>query len=161
MAFPKITKQISFEAGHRLLDYDGLCNHLHGHSYLVEITIGSIDDEGKGSKDLNDLGMVVDFSEVKEKVKLWIDKNWDHAFLLNSKDTQTIYGLRSINSFVKDAQQRIYLFEDVNPTAENIAKELFEKVVKPCFDRKEGSRIIIPLGVKVWETANSYAEYSQ
>ena len=49
----KVTKQIEVCYGHRLLNYDGKCKHLHGHNGLLEI------DGAAGS--LDSRGMVIDF----------------------------------------------------------------------------------------------------
>src|SRR6476659_8475464 len=34
-----VTKRIEFCYGHRLLDYDGVCKHPHGHNALAEIEV--------------------------------------------------------------------------------------------------------------------------
>ena len=54
MARHKITKSIDFCYGHRLLEYDGKCKHLHGHNGLIEVDIEA--------DSLDDLGMVMDFT---------------------------------------------------------------------------------------------------
>lgn len=149
MITPTVSKTISWEAGHRLMNYSGACKNYHGHSYYAEITIGS-------KYTLDEMGFVVDFSEIKEKVKKWIDKNWDHAFFLNSKDKQAIKFMK------KDS--KVYLF-DGNPTAERIAQELYEKVVFPEFSRKSCdrnghvNRELFTHSVTIWETENSCATY--
>ena len=44
----KVTKQIDFCYGHRLLNYDSKCKHLHGHNGLLEIVVSteSLDSRG-------------------------------------------------------------------------------------------------------------------
>ena len=34
-----VTKRIDFCYGHRLLDYDGVCKHPHGHNAVAEIEV--------------------------------------------------------------------------------------------------------------------------
>lgn len=69
-----VTKLFEFEAAHFLPNYDGLCKHLHGHSYKLEIEIeGEVDDSG----------FVLDFKNVKNIGKEFIDY-LDHS-LLNEK----------------------------------------------------------------------------
>ena len=65
-----VTKRIDFCYGHRLLDYDGVCKHPHGHNAKVEIEVrtGSLDNRN----------MVCDFSDIKRIVKGWIDRALDH-----------------------------------------------------------------------------------
>ena len=76
----RVTKQIDFCYGHRLLNYDGKCRHLHGHNGRVEVHI----EAGK----LDARGMVQDFSEIKEAVKNWIDDTLDHRMLLHKDEAR-------------------------------------------------------------------------
>ncbi len=71
-----ITKQFKFEAAHSLPNHDGKCKNLHGHSYVLEVTIsGPI--QSSGSKE----GMVMDFSDISDVVNMQIIDQWDHQFL--------------------------------------------------------------------------------
>ena len=67
MSTIRITKQFNFETGHALYGYDGKCKNVHGHSYNIEITVGS--------NVLDDLGMVVDFGVLKKICEDWIKEN--------------------------------------------------------------------------------------
>ena len=60
-----VTKRIDFCYGHRLLDYDGICKHPHGHNAVVEVDVRT--------DRLDKRNMVVDFSDIKRIVKGWID----------------------------------------------------------------------------------------
>ena len=62
----RITQQIDFCYGHRLLNYSGKCRHLHGHNARVLVVL-----EGDA---LDERGMLVDFSEVKNALRTWIDE---------------------------------------------------------------------------------------
>ena len=75
---PTVTRKLEWDSGHRVLNHGGKCRHLHGHRYVAEITVEATQ--------LNDLGMVVDFSLIKERVGKWIDENWDHNFLAHPED---------------------------------------------------------------------------
>ncbi len=71
-----ITKKFTFEAAHQLPNHDGKCKNLHGHSYVLEVTVsGPIIQEG--SKE----GMVIDFKDVSEIVDREIITQWDHQYL--------------------------------------------------------------------------------
>src|SRR6187402_2430835 len=59
------TKRIDFCYGHRLLDYEGVCKHPHGHNALAEIEVRT--------DRLDSRNMVADFSDIKRVVKGWID----------------------------------------------------------------------------------------
>ena len=131
----KVSKAIEFCYGHRLLNYDGKCRHLHGHNARAEIELNS--------KELDERGMVFDFSDIKKAVKSWIDDNLDHVMILNEKD--------DIIPMLKNAGER-YLAVPANPTAEFISKLIFDHV------KSLGFPIV---SVKVWETPDSFAEYSE
>ena len=56
-----VTKRIEFCYGHRLLDYDGICQHPHGHNAVAEIEVGA--------SELDSRNMVCDFGDIKRIVK--------------------------------------------------------------------------------------------
>ena len=134
----QIRIEISFDSGHRLLDYDGKCAYPHGHTYRAEVFLAA------GS--LDRLGLVFDFTDLKDRVKGWIDTNWDHAFLANSQDTELIAGLGPL------AKGRLYQFEGENPSCEVMTRVLFRKVTELCG--------VVPAKVRIWESLNQYAEFS-
>ena len=139
----QIMKEVKWEAGHRLLNYKGLCAHLHGHSYRAEIHIGS--------NTLDPQGFVIDFVEVTKKIKTWVDDNWDHAFLYNAADPLAKWLVRH--------HQRRYSFKS-NPTAEYIAWELYDRCVTEI-ESQTWVRDVFVGKVVVWETATSYAVYQE
>jgi 6-pyruvoyltetrahydropterin/6-carboxytetrahydropterin synthase len=63
---------------------------------------------------LDDCGRVVDFSEIKGKVKAWVDEHLDHGMILDRSDYTTVRLVEQLNG------QKIYLM-DGPPSAENIA----------------------------------------
>ena len=67
-----ISKKFRFESAHKLEDYKGKCENLHGHSYVLHVTI-----EGNIEKH----GMVLDFHELKDLVNKYIIDRLDHTFL--------------------------------------------------------------------------------
>ena len=129
----RVTVQIHFCYGHRLLDYDGACAHPHGHNGLVEIELES--------PELDRRGMVVDFGDVKRDVKRWIDERLDHQMLLRKDDP--------LVGWLEERGEPHYLMDD-NPTAENIAREIFRHVEESGFPVS---------AVRLWETASSFATY--
>ena len=130
-----VTKTIDFCYGHRLLNYEGQCKYLHGHNGKLEIDVES--------KILDDKGMVIDFTVIKETVKTWIDSKMDHRMILSREDP--------LIPMLEEAGQPIYVMEE-NPTAENIAKLVFNQVKSKGIDVKE---------IRLWETPTSYASYSE
>ena len=133
MARHTVMKVIHFSYGHRLLNYDGACRHLHGHNGVIEVEVTS---DG-----LDAHGMVVDFGEIRDVVKGWVDANLDHRMLL-CRDDPAVEILRGMH-------EPVYVL-DGNPTAENIAREIFLKA------REQGLAIA---EVRLWETPSSYAAY--
>jgi len=74
----RVTREIHFCYGHRLVNYEGKCRHLHGHNGRALITL-------QGTE-LDERGMLVDFSAIKQKIQRWIDENLDHNMLLSRDD---------------------------------------------------------------------------
>ena len=104
----KVTKHIDFCYGHRLLNYSGMCQHLHGHNARVEVDIES--------DRLDARGMVYDFADIKETIKAWIDDTLDHNMLLNQADP--------VVPLLQQRGERLFLMNE-NPTAESIAKLIY------------------------------------
>ena len=130
-----VTKRIDFCYGHRLLDYDGICKHPHGHNAVAEIEVrtGQLDTRN----------MVCDFSDIKRQVKGWIDKELDHRMVLRHDDP-LVEPLQRLG-------EPVYLL-DSNPTVERIARLIFD----------HASQLGFPVvRVKVWETPTSFAEYGE
>ncbi len=128
-----VTKEIHFCYGHRLLNYEGACRHLHGHNGKIQVELAS--------KQLDHRGMVVDFSDISRVIKKWVDETLDHTMIL-SKDDAFI-------SVLKERGERFYVM-NYNPTAEAIARLIYEYAVSQKFPVTK---------VTLWETENSFATY--
>jgi 6-pyruvoyltetrahydropterin/6-carboxytetrahydropterin synthase len=129
----RVTREILFCYGHRLLNYDGKCRHLHGHNGRAVI---SLEAEALDAK-----GMLVDFSEIKRHIQRWIDETLDHTLLLCRADP--------LLPLLVEQGERVFVMED-NPTAENIARLIFERGVEAGLPIVE---------VILWETENCHAAY--
>ncbi|MFH0798983.1 MAG: 6-carboxytetrahydropterin synthase [Pseudomonadota bacterium] len=130
-----VSKTFSFCYGHRLVGDKGKCRHLHGHSARATFILG-----GEG---LDRRGMVCHFDRLKETVGAWIAENLDHTMLLARDD--------SVAKLLADAEEKLCLMNG-NPTAENIARLLFE--------RAEGFNLPV-LRVEVWESDTSKATFEK
>ena len=73
-----VTREIDFCYGHRLLNYEGKCRHLHGHNGKALITLES--------SQLDERGMVLDFGDIKAVMNTWVDDNLDHRMILCRHD---------------------------------------------------------------------------
>ncbi len=141
MALIRVSKEFDFEMAHALLNYDGLCKHIHGHSYKLKVTvIGEPISDSSSPK----LGMVLDFSELKKLVNKNIVEVYDHAFVVNEKSD---FKASNHDMFSK------LIVSKYQPTSEKLIQEFVEIIKKH-----------LPSNVKLhnlrlFETANSYAEW--
>lgn len=138
------TKVLRFCAGHRLMGHESGCAHLHGHNYQAEITV-------RPTAGLDKVGRVVDFSVIKTKVGAWIDKQWDHAFIVSEKDRATIDTLIAFAQVAKVPQKIARI--PANPTAEHLA----EVLLKTATELLQGDHVEV-VSVRLWETPTCYAE---
>ena len=129
----RVTRQIDFCYGHRLLNYDGKCKYLHGHNGRAVIALQA--------ESLDNRGMVLDFSDIKRVVSTWIDENLDHRMILH-RDDPAVDALKKLG-------EPLYLVE-FNPTAESIARLIYDFAVSNGYPVSR---------VDLWETRSCYASY--
>lgn len=143
----QITRRLEFDAGHRIPDHDSQCRHLHGHRYVIEVTLsGRVVEMGGRS----DSGMVLDFSEVKRLVKAHVVDPWDHAFLAYRGD-------RPVVDFLASLPGHKTVLLDCIPTAENLARIAF-LLLDPKFQGVYGDRLYLER-VRLYETPNCWADF--
>jgi len=92
--------------------------------------------------ELDDRGMVLDFADIKHAVSTWIDENLDHRMILNRADP--------VVKILQEMGEPLYLIDD-NPTAENIAKLIYDGT------KSDGVPIV---EVRLWETPRCFATYT-
>ena len=120
----EITIEAHFSAAHRLRQYDGECERLHGHNWKVQVSVAS--------QKLNELGMVMDFRELKGKTNTLMDE-FDHQYL-----------------------NEVPPFTELNPTTENIARYIFDKLSKTI-----NTDFIRVTRVTTWESETCWASYEK
>lgn len=130
-----ITKEVYFCYGHRLMNHQGKCKHLHGHSVKVAILIEQ--------EQLDEQGMVCDFSNVEKIAELYIEQHLDHNFLLH-KDDPIIPLL--------EKQNERFMAIDEHPTAEVLSKMIYQHLKQAGLNVAQ---------VVLWETASSNASYQE
>lgn len=133
------TRKIEFDAAHRVMEHESKCKLLHGHRYVIEATFAA--DE------LDSLGRVIDFGNVRQVLGDWVDSNWDHNAILHQDDKALGDKITSITG-----QKIFYL--PFNPTAELMADYLLREICPKLFG-KDGVRCI---KIRLYETPNCYAE---
>jgi len=135
-----LTVRHECDTAHRLYRYDGPCGHIHGHRYVIAVSVEA--------QELDDRGISIDFGVLKGMVRDWVDTNWDHRLLLNCEDVL----------FQEDrlADEWHAITEmGGNPTAENMAKVLFRALRDFCPPH------IFVKSVKIWETPDCSVEYKE
>lgn len=133
-----VTKTVKFDAAHILTNHSGLCKNLHGHTYRVDISVSRSDDVAGD--------MVIDFKDLKKIATESICEKFDHAFIYNTASP----GECEIAAVVEKHGMRTVALP-FRSTAENLAAHFFAEL---------SIRIAGLSSVKVWETADSCAEYS-
>lgn len=132
-----VTKSVKFDAAHVLTNHCGLCKNLHGHTYRVDVSVSAeIPSQGD---------MVIDFKDLKRIASEVICERFDHAFIYNTRSE----GECEIAAVVQKHSMRTIALP-FRSTAENLAGYFFGQL-------KE--RIPGLCSVKVWETADSCAEF--
>jgi 6-pyruvoyltetrahydropterin/6-carboxytetrahydropterin synthase len=105
-------------AGHRVYGHESKCANLHGHNYRFHFSIVA-------KNGLDHLGRVLDFEIIKNKLCEWLEKNWDHKFLIWEKDPLSLVTV--VSGFHDDSTQwtedlrKSFVVVRFNPTAENMA----------------------------------------
>ena len=139
----RLTKEFSFEMAHALWNYDGPCSNIHGHSYVLAVTLIGVPIKDKMNPKY---GMVVDFGNIKKWVKNRIVDEFDHSLLIsNEADVSEITLSKQMFS-----RLRIVNFQ---PTCENLLIYIAEVI-------KEQLPEHIQLhSLKLQETGTSWAEW--
>ena len=137
-----LIRQLKFCAGHRLYQHESKCAFFHGHNYRVDIEVVG---QGGGTE-VDAVGRVVDFSQIKQRMLGWLDDHWDHAFIVFEQDENALAAVRMV-------EPTKYFVLPWNPTAENMARYLLEVVAPEVL----GDLGVIAREVRVWETDESCA----
>ncbi|AMR01802.1 MULTISPECIES: 6-carboxytetrahydropterin synthase QueD [Bacillus] len=121
-----VSKEFTFDAAHHLHCYEGKCKNLHGHTYKVVFGISGY---------VNEIGLAIDFGDIKEIWKNEIEIHLDHRYL-----NETLPAM--------------------NTTAENMVVWIYEKMAEALtkenrVNEYKGARVEF---VRLFETPTSYAE---
>ncbi|HTJ92827.1 MAG TPA: 6-carboxytetrahydropterin synthase QueD [Pararobbsia sp.] len=141
-----ITRKLEFDAGHRIPDHRSQCRNLHGHRYVLEITLEGelVDVEGAP-----DRGMVMDFADVKALANEHLVHRWDHAFLVYEGDQQ-------VRAFLDTMPGHKTVVLDRIPTVENLALIAFG-ILSKVYDQHYGVDLRLKR-VRLYETPNCWAD---
>ena len=140
----RITKHFDFETAHALYGYDGKCRNIHGHSYQLYVTvIGKPIDDSRHVKN----GMVLDFGDLKKLVKAEIVDVFDHATVLNKNSPH-----KELANTINDYSHKVVLVP-YQPTSENMLLDFSQRI------QRQLPQNVLLHSLKLYETANSYAEW--
>jgi 6-pyruvoyltetrahydropterin/6-carboxytetrahydropterin synthase len=141
MAVLRITKEFRFEGAHALPGYDGKCRNIHGHSYLMYVTVKGENLNGTNSPKE---GMVVDFKQLKAIVNENIVDVLDHALIMHAASP--------LSQELAQAYPNVIMV-DFQPSTENLIC-WFAQVLSGKLP--QGIELF---SIKLYETAGSFAEW--
>ena len=141
MPILRITKEFRFEGAHALPGYDGRCRNLHGHSYLMYVTIKGEPLNGTQSPKE---GMVMDFKLLKSIVNEQIIDKFDHALILRNDAPEALELSEEYSNIV---------LVDFQPTCENLICYFAEVIMARLPEN------ITLHSLKLHETASSFVEW--
>jgi 6-pyruvoyltetrahydropterin/6-carboxytetrahydropterin synthase len=140
MSIVRVTKEFSFDMAHALADYEGKCNNIHGHTYLLSVTVSgkpippNVDDT---------TGMVIDFSDLKNIVVNQIIETFDHALVVWFGDDR----FRELSKYPH------VLFTPYHPTCENLLIDFVARL-RRIFKEQVKLKCVV-----LRETPTSYASW--
>jgi 6-pyruvoyltetrahydropterin/6-carboxytetrahydropterin synthase len=138
----RVTKRFHFEMAHALRCHDGLCANIHGHSYVLDVTLeGRPRQEEDHPKD----GMVIDFAELKKLVNASVIIDHDHALLVHDKER----GQFSLDHAMFGRTR----FTPWQPSCEHVLLDIVDRLHKALPDADA------LYAVRLQETATSWAEW--
>lgn len=140
----RLTRQFRFEAAHALWGHDGACRSIHGHSYLLEVTVAGHPEANPAHPKS---GMVIDFSKLKDIVHNQVIHPFDHGLLMQEDAP-----------FVKEMNDRQQVFGKLillpyQPTCENMLSDIAERLQKALPEE------VSLHSLKLHETGTSCAEW--
>jgi 6-pyruvoyltetrahydropterin/6-carboxytetrahydropterin synthase len=139
----RVSKIFDFETAHALWGYDGKCANIHGHSYILTVSItGDIIEDENNPK----YGMIIDFGDIKEIVKKEIVDVYDHCLLVRNNTPHAGY------ADVETAFKKVWL-TDFQPTCENMLIDMVKRLLGSLPGHIELKHM------KLQETKSSFAEW--
>lgn len=139
----RLSKEFNFDMAHALLNYDGLCKNIHGHSYTLVVTVkGTPINDNSDAKN----GMLIDFGDLKKIIKHEIVDEYDHALVLNENTATEVIDVlkRNFDKIVLSAYQ---------PTTENMLAD-FAGRIKGLLPSN-----LMLYSLRLRETETSYGEW--
>lgn len=140
----RVTKRFTMEMAHALRGHDGPCRHIHGHSYVLDVTL-----EGEprvAAHDPKD-GMVIDFADLKAIVNRCVTDHYDHALVLHESERGTIPAGDPLFARTR--------FTPWQPTCENMMLDMVARI------RAALPGDVVLTRARLRETATSWADWER
>jgi len=151
--FYTVSKEVEFDAGHRVPNHSSKCRNPHGHRYRLRVTI---DGSLVTTPGASDEGMLADFGDLKAIMTDKVHDVLDHGFIVYEGDEAMSFALNvtgmAPHSVAKEDFKVIVV--PFIPTAENLAKWCWEQIEERVRDM--GFNMF---KVELWETPTSLATY--
>lgn len=132
-----VTKTFRFEAAHSISNHEGMCRNIHGHSYVLEVSV-------KGTPG-NKSNMVIDFKDLKRVVEQQVIKEYDHVLFLKKNDLNV--------TMMKNSLSRVIWFDE-EPTAEYLLLDVVGRIQHVLPEP------VVLCRLKLHETETSFAEWT-
>ena len=136
----KVTKIFRFETAHAIHGYEGLCKNIHGHSYILHVTVGI---PNQNDEYLPSTGFIIDFKDLKKIINEAVVKPFDHALILSEAFLALHPDMKKMDNL------HIWKME---PSVENMLIYIKNKIIDKFPDK------VTLCNLKLYETSDSYAE---
>ncbi len=138
----QVTKRFTLEMAHALRGHDGACQHIHGHSYVLDVTVRGVPLAHPGHPKN---GMVIDFTALKTIVQRCVLNDYDHALVLHESEREHLPLQHPLFARTR--------FTPWQPTCEHLLLDMVARISKelPSTARLHHARL--------QETASSWAEW--
>lgn len=137
----KVTKIFRFELAHAIHGYEGLCKNIHGHSYILHVTVGI---KNNSDQYLPNTGFIIDFKDLKRIIREAVVSPFDHGLILSEEFLTHHPEMRSMSNL------HVWKME---PSVENILL-----YIKREIENKFPNQVEL-MKLKLYETSDSYAEF--
>jgi 6-pyruvoyltetrahydropterin/6-carboxytetrahydropterin synthase len=137
----KVTKIFRFELAHAIHGYEGLCKNIHGHSYILHVTVGT---KNNSDQYLPNTGFIIDFKDLKRIIREAVVSPFDHGLILSEDYLAQHPDMRNMSNL------HVWKME---PSVENILL-----YIKREIENKFPNQIEL-VKLKLYETSDSYAEF--
>lgn len=145
-----VSKEVEFDAGHRVPNHKSKCRNPHGHRYRLRVTITG---ELVTTPDASDEGMLADFGDLKTLMTEKVHDVLDHGFIVHEGDEKMLKAFNVIYGKSEPDDWKVIVVPFV-PTAENLSKWCWDQLEEPVGDM--GFTLVT---IELWETPTSKATY--